>query len=198
LNVYKNLIILILLSLVIAGLSYEGVKRVAFKPFLLPQEQELVNLSLEQVKIVQREPDIVSGLGSPLGGPSEPKKDFPAIPLPQALNQAYSGRKNISLILIKNGQRMAIVNNRVVKEGDLVGKGKVLKIESGKILIREDGMDRWFGLGQEESKTLQESEGAGKPSGSDRPKALLGDKNREEIAEVDKDRIPKQIEETKK
>jgi hypothetical protein len=198
LNVYKNLIILILLSVVIVFPLYEGVKRVTFKPFLLPQELELEGLSLEQVKIIRRESDIVSGLGSPLGGPSEPKKDFPAVPLPQALNQASSGRKKISLTLIKDGQRIAIINNHVVKEGEFAGKGKVLKIEIGRVLIRENGMDRWFDLDQEENKTLQENEEAGKASGSDRSKTRFGDETIEEIAKADKDRIPRQIEEIKK
>ena len=141
-----------------------------FKPSLLPQEQELVNLSFERVNILQRNSDTVSGWEAPFGGPSETKKEFPTVPLPQLLGQAPSAGKSVSLILIKDGQRMAIVNNQVVKEGDLAGRGKVLKIETGKVLIREDGIDRWFPLDQEGSGGRQENRVAGKAFGSERSK----------------------------
>jgi hypothetical protein len=199
LNAYKNLIILILLSLAAALLLYEGVKRVSFKPSLLPQEQELVGLSFERVNVQQREPDIVSGRESPFGGPSAPKKEFPAVPLPQLLGQPSPVEKSVSLILIKDGQRMAIVNNQVVREGDLVGKGRVLKIEIDKVLIREDGTDRWFPLDQEGSRTRQENKVAGgKASGPEKLNPGPGRGNIVETAKADKDRIPKQVEETEK
>jgi hypothetical protein len=198
LNAYKNLIILILLSLVTALFLYEGVKRVMFKPSLLPQEQELVNLSFERVNILQRDPDIVSGWEAPFGGHSETKREFPAVPLPQLLGQASQAGKSVSLILIKDGQRMAIVNNQVVKEGNLAGRGKVLKIETGKVLIREDGVDRWFLLDQERSSGRQENRVAGKASGPERSKAGPAGGNIEEMAKAEKDRTPKQVEETRK
>jgi hypothetical protein len=198
LNVYRNLTILILLSLVTAVLLYEGVSRVSFKPSLLPQEQELVSLSFERVNVQQREPDILSGREAPFGGPADSIKAFPAVPLPQLLGQASTVKKSVSLILIKDGQRMAIVNNQVVREGDLVGKGRVVKIEIGKVLIREDGADRWFPLDQEGSGTRQENKVAGKASGSGRLNPEPGRGNVVETAKADKDRIPKQVEETKK
>jgi hypothetical protein len=198
LNVYKNLIILILLSLITTLLLYEGVSRVSFKPSLLSQEQELVSLSFERVSVQQRGPDVVSGVEAPFGGPSDPKKEFPAVPLPQVLGQASPAKKSVSLILIKDGQRMAVVNGPVVRGGDLAGKGKVLKIEIGKVLIREDGADRWFPLDQEASSMRQENRVVGRTLGSERLNPGPGRGNIVETAKADRDRIPKQVEETKR
>lgn len=197
-NVYKNLIILVLLSLVTSLLLYEGVRRVSFKPSLLPQEQALVNLSFERVNVRQREPDTVSGREAPFGGLSEQKREFPAVPLPQLLGQASPAKNSVSLILIKDGQKMAIVNNQVVREGDVAGKGRVLKIESGKVLVREDGIDRWLPLDQEGGGTRQENKVAGKASGSERLNPGPGRGNMEETVEADKERTPKLVEESKK
>jgi hypothetical protein len=201
LNVYKNLIILILLSLVTALLLYEGMKKVSFKPSLLPQEQELVSLSVERVDVQRRESDVVPRRQAPFGGPSEHKKEFPAVPLPQVLGQSSSPKKSVSLIMIKDGQRIAIVDSKVVREGDVTGKSRVLKIETGRILLREDGTDRWFPLNQATDQSGSKARGESKlagDSGAERSKADPGRGKTEEAAKAEKNRTLKQVEETKK
>jgi hypothetical protein len=187
LNVYKNLIILIVFSFITIFALYEGVKRVTFKPFLFPREQEIVGFFYEKIKIARREPNIITGLKIPLESSPGLQKGFPGVPLSEVLNEAViEKKKKISMILIRDGQKMAIINNQVVKEGDLIGSDKVLKIGSDKVLIREGGTDRWFSIDQEGVvKAPQKNEGIEKSLSAGKPRTSVIDENIEKTINVE-------------
>lgn len=198
-NVYKNLIILLILSFVSIFALYEGIQRVKFKPFLSPKEQEIAGFFYEKIKIAEKEPNMITGLKMPLDGIQAVQKGFPDVALSEVLNEpAIEKKNNVSLILIKDGQRMAIINNQVVKEGDLIGSNKVLKIGNDRVLLREGNNDRWVPMDQEKVIKSQKDKDAVKPLAAEKQKASAIDENMEKTINAENDKRLKQIEEIKK
>lgn|GEM_PF-4316596 len=198
-NVYKNLIILLILSFAAIFAFYEGIQRVIFKPFLSPKEYEIVGFFYEKIKIAERAPNMIIGLKMPLDSTQGAQKGFPGVALSEVLNEtAIEKKKNVSLILIRDGQKMAIINNQVVKEGDLIGNDKVLKIVDNKVLIREGGNNRWFLMDQEKGKTSEKNKDAGKPLAVEKQKVSTTDENMEKMINTENDKKLKQIEDIKK
>ncbi|MCX5810969.1 MAG: hypothetical protein NT178_00255 [Proteobacteria bacterium] len=178
---------------------YEGIQRVKFKPFLSLKEQEIVGFFYEKIKIAQRKSNMITGLKLPLDSTQGAQKGFPGVALSEVLNEtAIEKKKNVSLILIRDGKKMAIINNQIVKEGDLIGNDKVLRIEGDKVLIREGGVDRWLSMDQEEGKTSQKNKDVRKPLTVEKQKASATDENMEKTINTENDKRLKQIEDMKK
>jgi hypothetical protein len=156
-NIYKDIIILIAATLVMViiivfGLSYI----IDIKPSLSPQEKRFARFSYEKVKIVERKPAVLANTRSPLedkeGGGA---KDFPSEALADIApairdekNKGVEKEKNttqkLSLILIKDRARLAIVNGIVVREGDMTKSGKVQKITKDGIILKDSEGEKWL------------------------------------------------------
>lgn len=52
----------------------------------------------------------------------------------------------VSLILISRDERRAIVNNAIVREGDILDNRKISRIEKDKVAITINGMTTWVKL----------------------------------------------------
>ena len=61
-NLYKNIIILIALSVAVTFALCAGLKQIKFKPVTSPKENELANFSYEPIKIVLKNDKIESAL----------------------------------------------------------------------------------------------------------------------------------------
>lgn len=66
------------------------------------------------------------------------KKEFPKISL-EKLAPPPSITPKITLIVISEDIRLAIINGLVLKEGDTFGNGRVIKIRHDAVVISEDG-----------------------------------------------------------
>lgn len=155
-NIYKDTIMLIsatlvMVIIVVFGLSY----LIDIKPSLSIQEKRFARFSYEKVKIVERKPAAVANIKSPLEDTEGRAKDFPSEALADIApvvrdekNKAMEKDKNttqkLSLILIKDHARLAIVNGVVVREGDMTKSGKVQKITKDGIILKDSEGEKWL------------------------------------------------------
>jgi hypothetical protein len=133
-NIYKDIIILIAATLVMVVIIVFGLSYIIdIKPSLSPQEKRFARFSYEKVKIVERKPAVLANMRSPLedkeGGAKEKEKNT---------------TQKLSLVLIKDRARLAIVNGIVVREGDMTKSGKVQKITKDGIILKDREGEKWL------------------------------------------------------
>lgn len=152
-HTYRNLIILIASSLTVSALLWAGLTRIDLRPLSFTREKELTDFSFEKIAIVKREPPAdVSGLICPVALPAGASRVFPNTPLSEVAPLPSSKHeRKVSLILIREGERMAVIDGRMVKENDTLGMGRIVRIERDRVLMREGGKSTWVMLAAEES-----------------------------------------------
>jgi hypothetical protein len=125
---------------------------VEFSVVLSPQEQELANFRNEQVpELVRREPRVVGSIQSPIPLAVASAKDFPQERLADVAPPGDSGsdgdrQLSLSLIVINQAKKYAIIGGTVVKEGDVVDQRRVLRIEKNRVLLRDKEGEKWLRL----------------------------------------------------
>lgn len=129
--------ILIFFSIIISSL-------VKLKPVLSPTERALSRFSYEKVHLIDKQPLQVTKLDSPIKMPDHSQKDILRVPISGAALHNEIEAKRISLILISDGLKMAIIDGTVVNEGDVINNCKIVKIEKDKILLKAQGGEAWI------------------------------------------------------
>jgi hypothetical protein len=140
----KTLILLAATVAVVAGLS-TGLTYVNFKPPLYPRERELTQFQYTPIKPVLRQPAHASNVRSPIDITLASKKDFPSTPLKEMAPAAVAPvEPKVSFVLIKDRVKMAIVGGKVVREGDTIEIGRVIRIGQKGVLIKEREGEKWL------------------------------------------------------
>jgi hypothetical protein len=154
-NIYKDIITLISATLVMViiivfGLSYI----IDIKPSLSPQEKQFARFSYEKANMVERKPAALVNIKSPLEVVEGMTKDFQSEALadiaPVVRDEKNKAEKEknmtqkLSLILIKDHAKLAIVNGAVVREGDMTKSGKVQKITKEGIILKDSEGEKWL------------------------------------------------------
>lgn len=142
------------IAAVVGLLSLQYIK---FTPSLSATETALTALTAGAVPtIVERRPITVPALESPIKIPRAEdmqKKSFPGEPLAnmapppgQHGSQAASVPRPdvVTMIVVNNDNRMAIINGIVVKEGDKINSSAVVKIEKNRVLLKDKRGPRWL------------------------------------------------------
>ena len=129
--------ILIFFSIIISSL-------VKFKPVLSPTERALSIFSYEKVQLIDKQPLQVTKLNSPIKMPVHSQKDILRIPISGTEIHNETEAKKISLILIRDGLKMAIIDGTVVNEGDVINNCRVVRIEKDKILLKDQAGEEWI------------------------------------------------------
>jgi hypothetical protein len=142
--IYKKFAMLIGGSVVIIVLFIVGLSHVKFGLALSPMERNILLFSYNKVKITERKPLIVSALISPVDIATSSKGGYPKVPLSDIAPGDKAKEQKVSLILIRGGKKIAIINNLVVKEGDSINLGKIARIEKGGVLIRNKEGEQWL------------------------------------------------------
>ena len=141
-----------------------AVKMIDLKLSLTPSEMRIREYVQEDVLFQKkngRQAIIADNLKSPIEISSGPGKEYPPVPLNEIAPQhgqteAVSSEFKVSMIIISNKSRMAIVNGEVVGEESVIEKKIVKKIEKDRVLIAGHGLkdnkfsSTWFML--EEAK----------------------------------------------
>jgi type II secretory pathway component PulC len=129
--------ILIFFSIVISSLM-------KIKPVLSPTERELSRFSYEKLRLIDKQPLQVTKLNSPVKMPVHSQKDILRVPISGAALHNETEAKRISLILISDGLKMAIIDGTVVNEGDVINDCRIVKIEKDKILLKDQAGEEWI------------------------------------------------------
>jgi hypothetical protein len=146
---HRNIVPVFVVTVVSVAMVLTGLYYVRFTPWLLPREEQLIRFSYERARLITREAVSVSGLKSPIDIPEIVKRDFPSVDLRAMAPRDGTPpepRKEfrLSLVLIKDQVRMAVIEGLVVKEGDVTKIGRVKKIEKGGVLIAGEEGERWL------------------------------------------------------
>ena len=141
---------LVMVIIIVFGLSYV----IDIKPLLAPQEKRFARFSYEKVNIAERKPAALVNIKSPLEVVEGRTKDFPSEALadivPVVRDEKIKAEKEknttqkLSLILIKDRAKLAIVNGAVVREGDMTKSGKVHKITKEGIILKNSEGEKWL------------------------------------------------------
>jgi hypothetical protein len=128
------------------------ISMVEFNVVLSPQERELVNFRNEKLpEIVRREPHSVGSIESPIPIAIASAKDFPQERLADVAPPGDTGTRgdrplSLSLIVIHRAKKYAIIGGTVVKEGDVVDRRRVVRIEKNRVLLRDKEGETWLRL----------------------------------------------------
>ncbi len=145
-------IVLGIVCIVIFGLTY----LVHVKPGLSPQERQLAQYQYRKVEINERKPQVYAGLKNPLAsgnGTAVSGKGYPpeslAVLAPPGREEKGAGQEEppgVSLVVIKDRRKMAIINGEVVKEGDRTKNGRILRITRSGVLMKSEEGERWINI----------------------------------------------------
>lgn len=112
---------------------------IPFDSFVSDAETEVLDFSPATLKIFGR-----TMIARTI--PRESPFDFADVKPFHVNNEPHGIQKSeasVSLIVISGKEKMAVIDGRTVKEGDIVGGMKIAKIESDRILLK-DRSSRWL------------------------------------------------------
>lgn len=130
--------------------------KITIKAPLKPDEQKLINVSdIGLSKIAERKsPIVIKSAVNPIQRGAIPgEKNYPDVPLasvspplasaPQPVKEMASG---VSFILVNPERKMAVVDGKMVYEGDMVGQKRVVRIDKSKVLLQDRKGKVWLSL----------------------------------------------------
>jgi hypothetical protein len=142
---FNDIIRLIAATIVAILVIVFGMSMLKMKSSLLPHERQLVQFNYEKVGIVERIPAVVSGISNPFSGTEDAHGDFPRVALAELVPPGgeKGEEQRISMVLIKDHTKIAIVDGVVVREGDRFKDSLVKKIDKNGILLKDNEGERW-------------------------------------------------------
>lgn len=127
----KKIIILSLLPFLLIIASVITASLIGFINPLTEKEQQLLDITHESVGIFRKEASVVkNNLKSPI--------EIPETFTPPISTATAGPGKGVSLIMIRKEEKIAIINGKVAREGDIIDKMEILKIEKDKILVKSN------------------------------------------------------------
>ena len=124
------------------------VSKVKFDLSLSPLEKKLFYFNYESTpKIIERIPVPVKSIKSPIVISKLPERGFPEAPL-ISVTPPLSGadRKKVSLIFVNRDRKMAIIDGKLLNEGDVFDHHKIARIEKDKVLLKNKEGEKWLKL----------------------------------------------------
>ncbi len=138
----RNMKIQIVLPFVAIIISLLTVKLINFKP----AEARAIGFVPERIDVHERQSFTLNrDIKSPIEIVKAPAKEFPATPLsalaPQMQGEAVKAEKpvelKVSMIVVSEQRRLAIINGVVVKEGNVIHGLRISKIDSNRVLVTD-------------------------------------------------------------
>jgi hypothetical protein len=152
---YKNLLTLLGLSLVGFVLVFVIVAFVSFSPAQLARNP-MEAPPEDQLNLSRRNTVVSATLKNPLAPAGTALKGFPPISLDAIA--AVNPQKDVllTMTLIQDGKKMALIDGHIVMEGDAVNQQKIVKIERDRVLLKAGRTpDKWIFLAPVKSKELK-------------------------------------------
>lgn len=142
---------LVVTPFVLMALLGLGISSIKVKSPLMAREKEILRSSFEEPAVTVRTPLKVATLHSPIKPALTPQPGFPATPLTQMAPKKEDipvtptkAESRVSFILINEHSRLAIIEGKVVREGDTVNGDKVSRIQRDKVLLSGKEGEKWL------------------------------------------------------
>ena len=146
-NENKNIIIFLVSIPVVAIIIIFMVSKVKFAPFFSPAEQKVFNFSHEQTPtIAERRQISVGSLKCPIEPAKASEHSFPKTSLAEIAPSQETAGKKVSFIFVNQKRKVAVVDGKVVHEGDIVDNHTITRIERNKILLKNKEGEKWLKL----------------------------------------------------
>jgi hypothetical protein len=153
---YRDIAILIgatlaLVAILVFGLSYF----IDIKPALTEREKKYAHFSYAPIAIAESRPPVISGLRNPLEGAGGQDRGYPSEPLAAIAPSSEAGAPKLSeedkgvgrrltLVLVKDKKKLAVLDGVVVKEGDMTKTGRIKMIKRDGVLLQGKEGDTWL------------------------------------------------------
>lgn len=123
---------------------------IQFKPGLSKREKEILGYTYEKPIIAERSHMTVVGLMSPVrpetvSQPQASSVQFPVEPLPKVAAPALrKERPVLSLVVVNDARKTAIIDGHIVHEGETVKGRTVTKITADRVLLTGEKGEEWL------------------------------------------------------
>jgi hypothetical protein len=147
-NEDKKIILFIVSIPLIAILVIFMVTKVTFDLSLSPMERKLFNFNYENIpKIAERSVTQIGSLKNPIAlTHSSSQKGFPDTPLAELSPPSSPAEKRVSMILVNKNRKIAIIDGKLVNEGDVVDRHRIARIEKDRVLLKNKEGEKWLKL----------------------------------------------------
>ncbi|MCX5830113.1 MAG: hypothetical protein NTV58_19255 [Deltaproteobacteria bacterium] len=148
----QKIIIFLVLVPLVAILTIFMASKVNLDLSLSPTEKRLLNFNYGAIpNIFERTMAGTSSLKCPITLSKSSAKGFPETPLEKisppsspASVSVSATEKRVSMILINSKRKIAIIDGRLVNEGDLIDKYMISRIEKDKVLLKGKEGEKWL------------------------------------------------------
>lgn len=137
----RQFYLLILCSVLVIVLVLFGMSFTRFDLHLTPSQRGILLFRHERIPIKERQFTLVSALKNPMDHGDIGKRSYPSVKLSDI---APPERQRVSLVLIRGEKRFAIIDNLVVREGDSMNEGRIVRIEKNGVLVKNKEGERWL------------------------------------------------------
>jgi hypothetical protein len=134
----NNLKMLFALPFILIGLSFLISESISFKPVLTPQESAVVNFEPEDVRL----PEVIkAAVKADIAHPLDTITQSTQPPRAEQEQKPAAPQRKISMIVIGDVHKMAVIDGNLVHEGDSIGGFVVKKIERDRVLVKNNEND---------------------------------------------------------
>ena len=121
------------------------IAQITFELSLSPQEKRLLSFHRESnLGITERKAVALNIVRCPISMSNTSEKGFPPSALSEVAPPRSATVERVSMILVNKDKRMAVVDGRLVNEGDWINQSRVEKIERNRILLKNKKGEAWL------------------------------------------------------
>jgi hypothetical protein len=143
----KKIIIFLVSIPAVALIIIFMISKVKFAPSFSPVEQKIFSFNYENIpRITKIRQSLVISVKNPIGPTKVSERGFPKASLEEILPSQAATEKRISFILINQKRNLAIIDGKLVHEGDKVDNHIIAKIEKDKVLLKNREGEKWLRL----------------------------------------------------
>jgi hypothetical protein len=120
------------------------ISKITFGLSLMPNEEKILSANVDNIpQITERKQNAVASLKNPLQGYTGSKMAYPAESLAE-LMPPFEAESKVTFIMVTPGKKMAIIDGRMVREGDSLKNYKVVEIYKDRVLLTGKGGKKWL------------------------------------------------------
>jgi len=143
----KKIAVFLISIPVIALIIIFVISKVKFAPSFSPVEQKVFSFTYENSpRITTIKPLLITSVKNPIDSIQTSEHGFPKASLAEMVPLPAATDKRISFILINQKRKLAIIDGKLVHEGDKVDNHTISKIEKDKVLLKNKEGEKWLKL----------------------------------------------------